>query len=112
MGAVSAEYSDYIILTEEDYRNEPVRGICNQIAMGVKSNGFEVAKKGHKTDKKTYEIIVSRKEAIYRAIEMADNGDVVVLTGKSHEKSLNRNGKEYPWDEYKVAKSAIKEYGK
>ena len=38
---------------------------------------------------------------------MAEKGDVVVLTGKSHEQSLNRNGKEVPWDEYRAVELAL-----
>ena len=46
-------------------------------------------------------------KAIEWAIQMAKKNDIVVLTGKSHEKSLARNGKEYPWDEYKAVENAV-----
>ena len=39
-------------------------------------------------------------------------GDVVILTGKSHEKSLARGDKEYPWDEYVSVMEALRKYKK
>ncbi len=94
MGKVSGKYSDRIILTEEDYRTEDLKNICQQIASGIKN--------------KNYQIILDRQEAINQAITIAKKGDVVVLTGKSHEKSLCRGKTEEPWDEYEAVEKAIK----
>lgn len=94
MGLSSSQYTDFIILTEEDYRTEKPEEICQQIISGIKNN-------------KQYEIIINRKQAINKAIGMAKKGDVVVLTGKSHEKSLCREKIEYPWDEYEAVRKAI-----
>jgi len=93
MGEVSSRYSDYIILTEEDYRTEKPEEICRQIISGIKS--------------KSYEVIVNREKAIDKAIKMAKRGDVIVLTGKSHEKSLCRGRIEYPWSEHNAVDTAI-----
>lgn len=94
MGKASAQFSDYIILTEEDYRHEDVAKICSEIAAGF-------------TTKTQYEIEPDRLKAIQKAISMAKKNDIVVLTGKSHEKSLARKGAEYPWDEYQAVKDAL-----
>lgn len=93
MGQASSQYSDYIILTEEDFRTEKLEDITRQIASGIKNKPFEV--------------IMNRQEAINRAIKMAKKGDVVVLTGKSHEKSLCRGKIEYPWSEHEAVKKAL-----
>ena len=93
MGEVSSKYSDDIILTEEDYRTEDVNIICQQIASGIKSKPFE--------------IIFNREQAIKRAIKIAKKGDVIILTGKSHEKSLCRGKVEYPWSEHKAVKISL-----
>ncbi len=97
MGKASAEFADHIILTEEDYRNEDVNKICKEIASGMKG-------------KKKYVIEPDRGMAIEKAIKLAKKHDIVVCTGKSHEKSLARNGTEYPWDEYKAVADAVKKY--
>lgn len=94
MGKISSQFSDYIILTEEDYRTEKPEDICHQIASGIKKD-------------KLFEIIISREEAINKGIKMARKGDVVLLTGKSHEKSLCRGKVEYPWSEHNAVNKAI-----
>lgn len=93
MGKISSEYSDYIILTEEDYRTEKLSDICKEIAKGIKNKPFR--------------IIENREDAIRKGIQLAKNGDVLLLTGKSHEKSLCRGKIEYPWNEYKAVKKAL-----
>ncbi len=94
MGLVSSQYADHIILTEEDFRTEKPEEICKQIASGIKNN-------------RPYEVIVNREQAILKAVSMAKKGDVIVLTGKSHEKSLCRGKVEYPWSEHEAIKKAI-----
>ena len=39
---------------------------------------------------------------------MAKKDDLVLLTGKSHEKSMNYGAGEEPWDEYKTVRKALK----
>lgn len=93
MGEASSRYADYIILTEEDYRTEDPAEICKQIASKIKET--------------PYEIILNREKAIWKALSMAKKGDVVVLTGKSHEKSLCRGNIEYPWSEHNTVEKAL-----
>ena len=96
MGRVSAMNSDVIILTEEDYRTEDLYKICEQIGEGIKFVN------------KSYTMIERRIDAISKAIEMAQFGDIIVLTGKAHEKSLCRGKKEYPWNEKETVEKIIK----
>ncbi len=94
MGEASAKFSDEIIITEEDFRTEDLQKICQQISSGIKNKKFQ--------------IITDRMEAITQAISIANKDDVVILTGKSHEKSLCRGKVEYPWDEYKAVEIGVK----
>jgi len=94
MGEASNQFSDKIILTEEDYRTENLRKICQQIASGIKN--------------KNYQIILDRQQAINQAIKIAKANDVVIITGKAHEKSLCRGKTEYQWDEYEAVEKALK----
>jgi UDP-N-acetylmuramyl tripeptide synthase len=56
-----------------------------------------------------FDIILDRRSAIRRAVEMARPGDTVLLAGKGHERSmLTADGRE-PWDERAVAEEAIRE---
>lgn len=102
MGRASAKFADVIVLTEEDYRTEDINKIIGQIEEGiynkfkVQSSRFEVYK------------IPDRQGAINKAISLAKRGDVVILTGKGHEKSLCRGKIEYQWDEYKAVAEVLK----
>lgn len=95
MGMASSKSADIIFITEEDYRTESLEKICQQIASGIKNN--------------KYEIIFDRQQAINKAIKIAKKNDVVVLTGKAHEKSLCRGKIEYPWDEYEAVEKVLKQ---
>ena len=110
MGEVAGRYDDVIILTEEDYRTENLYKIFEKIEKGLLKQNF-IKKKFNlikQNDKKIYTIFEKRQEAINFAIKIAKENDVVILTGKSHEKSLCRGKIEYPWDEYKAVEIAVK----
>lgn len=95
MGAASARYADVIVLTEEDYRTEDVNKIIDQIGRGI-PRGKEVHR------------IADRASAIEYALSAARPGDLVIITGKGHEKSLARGTKEYPWSDRDTAKNFLK----
>lgn len=99
MGEVSSKYADVIVLTAEDPRTENVEKIMSEIETGIKNHelGVNLFK------------ISDREAAIIKAIKMAQKGDIVIMTGKSHEKSMNYGYGEGPWDEYKTALKALKE---
>ena len=96
MGETSSKHADILFLTAEDPRSEDVNKIIDEIASGIKKKDAKVFK------------LSDRKDAIDAAIEMASKGDLVVITGKGHEKSMTYGNKDIPWDEYKVIENAIK----
>ena len=95
MGEASAEYSDVIILTEEDYRTEDVNVINDEIAKGIPGEKYVVR-------------LPDRYEALHYALSVAKPGDTVIATGKGHEKSLCRGKKEYPWSDQEEIKKILK----
>ncbi len=108
MGEVSARFCDLAIITEEDYRTENPVKIADEIAVGFKKRGFRfVNEEKFGNTPKRYTYILRRNLAINKAICVVRKGDIVVITGKSHEKSLARGRKEYPWDEKKAVEEAI-----
>ncbi|MCL4417634.1 MAG: Mur ligase family protein [Actinobacteria bacterium] len=112
MGKASSKYADIIILTAEDPRGEPIEKINKDIEYGISSNfryiDFTDYKDSANNDK-IYFKIDDRKEAIKFAINIAKRGDLVICTGKSHEKSMNYGKGEESWDEFAAAREAIKE---
>jgi len=110
MGQASGHSSDLVILTEEDYRTEDPITICQEIGTGLEKEKFTKVKYDELIScrEKSYSVIVNREKAIREAIKLAKKYDVVVLTGKAHEKSLCRGKTEYPWDEYEAIKKVLK----
>jgi UDP-N-acetylmuramoyl-L-alanyl-D-glutamate--2,6-diaminopimelate ligase len=96
MGKMSAKYADYIILTSEDPRSESAEKIAEDIARGIKDKKVEVEK------------ILDRREAIQRAVSLAKKDDVIIVTGKGHELSMNFGAGEVPWDDTKEINLAVK----
>jgi UDP-N-acetylmuramoyl-L-alanyl-D-glutamate--2,6-diaminopimelate ligase len=109
MGETSSKYSDIIILTEEDYRTEDPDKIVIDIVKGIRKNKFVYVKPSdlNMQSRKKYSIIINRASAIKKAISIANKDDIVIITGKSHERSIARGKKEYPWNETKAALKAI-----
>lgn len=100
MGEQTSSYAAISIITEEDYRTESFEQIAKQICVGIKDSEVRIKDE-------TLLLIKDRQNAINHAVGLAKKGDVVVCTGKAHEKSLNRNGVEDPWDEFRAVKTAL-----
>ena len=100
MGEISGKIAEYTIITSDNPRTEEPEKIIKQIEEGIK------------TTKGKYECIVDRKEAIKKAIEMANKNDIIVLAGKGHELYQEINNKKYPFDERKIVNEIINEMGK
>jgi len=100
MGYESGRYSDVSIVTEEDSRTEDVAVISREICSGIKNCESRI-RNG------SIFLIENRQKAINKAVALATKGDIVVCTGKAHERSLNRNGKEEPWDEFAAIRTAL-----
>lgn len=102
MGSISAELSDFQVITAEDPRSEDVNTICQNIARGIEDKG---GIKG-----KTYIIEPDRFKAInYALMDQAKEGDLIIITGKGHEKSMNLDGKtETPWSDQEAVQKILK----
>jgi UDP-N-acetylmuramoyl-L-alanyl-D-glutamate--2,6-diaminopimelate ligase len=111
MGKASSAYADIIILTAEDPRTEPLSEINNEIKKGINGFTYDVdfnKQEDKKNDEKKCFEIDDRKKAIQFAINFAKEGDYVITTGKSHEKSMNYGKGEEHWDEFGAVEEAIK----
>lgn len=82
-GRLAGEYADIVVVTEEDDRDVDGMAILEQIAGGSEEFG---KKRG-----KDLFLVHKREEAVKKAVEMAKKGDVVLLLGKGHEKSILSN---------------------
>ncbi|MDQ4035709.1 MAG: UDP-N-acetylmuramoyl-L-alanyl-D-glutamate--2,6-diaminopimelate ligase [Chloroflexota bacterium] len=103
MGRVAAQLADIVVVTDEDPRLEDRRTINEQIADGARSAGA--------VDGETLWVIDDRREAIGHAIELAREGDLVLLAGKGHEQSIFYGVEKRAWDDRTAARQALAEAG-
>ena len=101
MGAVAARQADYAVLTEEDPRSEPPDAIIDEIARAMIAAGAEEGRR--------FERVPDRREAIAKAIGIAEFGDVVLLAGKGHEPTIERADGPHPWDDRRAAREVLME---
>lgn len=96
MGRVAGELSDVVIITSDNPRNEDPLKIISEIEIGVKEKTEE------------YEIISDRRDAIFRGVNLAKSGDVVIIAGKGHENYQLIGGDKFHFDDREVAAEALK----
>ena len=68
--------------------------------------------KGIRPTGKPYEVIENRRDAINRALRMAEDGDVIVLAGKGHETYQEIMGIKRPFDEKVIVSDLLLEMKK
>lgn len=100
MGAVAAGYCDYVVISVEDPYFEDPKEINNDILAGVLSNNK------YKPNKNVW-AFTNRRDAISKALNLANKNDIVILCGKGGEKGMCVKGKIIPWDEKRKVKRAI-----
>ena len=92
MARAAARWADYAILTADNPRSELAEDICADIAAAL-------------GDAIPWEIIPDRRAAIFRALSLAGEGDVVALLGKGHEEYIEEKGIRRPFSERRVVEA-------
>ena len=101
MAEIGAELADVCILTAEDPRTESLDGILEEMAAGATS------RRGRENE--SFWRIPDRGEAIRFAVNLAREGDIVLVCGKGHEQSLCFGVKEFLWDDRVAVRAAVSE---
>jgi UDP-N-acetylmuramoyl-L-alanyl-D-glutamate--2,6-diaminopimelate ligase len=99
MGSIAARYADYVFVTSDNPRTEDPDLILKDIEAGLEADGVSP---------EHYELLVDRRAAIEKAVEMASSGDVVLIAGKGHETYQIIGSVTHPFDDRLVAKEAIR----
>lgn len=97
MGEIATRLSDVVVITSDNPRSENPSAIIKQIEEG--------------TVKKNYLIEPDRRKAIRKAVELADDGDIVLVAGKGHEEYQETQGIRYPFSDREVICEAIRNKG-
>jgi UDP-N-acetylmuramoyl-L-alanyl-D-glutamate--2,6-diaminopimelate ligase len=103
-GKIAAEFSDCLVITDEDPRGEKPMNILEEIAAGVETDGR--FNRGENVF-----LIPDRPSAIRKALSLARAGDLVLLLGKGHENSIIYADYVMPFDEISEAEKALGEMG-
>jgi UDP-N-acetylmuramoyl-L-alanyl-D-glutamate--2,6-diaminopimelate ligase len=96
MADAAARLSDLVILTSDNPRSEDPEVILDEMEMGIPSN-------------RAHERQVDRRKAIAMALNHAQAGDMILVTGKGHETYQEISGVKSPFDDREVI---IEEYRK
>lgn len=97
MAKIACELSDKIILTSDNPRSENPDEIIKDMRQGVDGVHF-----------KKVLAIVNREEAIRTACSLANDGDIILVAGKGHEKYQEVNGEKLPFDDMEILDSTFK----
>ncbi len=92
LGRIAGELARYVVVTNEDpYDDDPMM-IITAVAEGSREKG--------KIEGKDLFLIRDRAEAIKKAIDLATENDVVLITGKGSEQAIvGKDGVLMPWDD-------------
>lgn len=93
MGAAATELADWTVITSDNPRSEDPAAIIRAIAEGAREG--------------RYETVEDRREAIRRAVDLAQAGDVVLIGGKGHEDYQILGDRTIHFDDREEAREAV-----
>ena len=97
MGAIGVKLSDHAIITSDNPRSEEPMAIIRDILAGVSG------------DMGSWEVVENRREAIRKALEIAQKDDIIVLAGKGHETYQEICGVKHHLDEREEVAAYLEE---
>lgn len=98
-GEILGMNADTVIITEDDTRDEDPKEIAQMFVDGVVRAG--------KVLEKDLFVELDRRRAIRKAVRMARKGDVVLILGKGHEKTILRGDKAEPFEDIRVVEEEL-----
>jgi UDP-N-acetylmuramoyl-L-alanyl-D-glutamate--2,6-diaminopimelate ligase len=96
MGRLAVELADVAIVTSDNPRSEDPQAIIDEIVAGVAGD---------------VEVELDRAAAIGRAVELAREGDVVLIAGKGAEQGQQFADRTIPFDDREAARDALRTLG-
>ncbi|MBR3198420.1 MAG: UDP-N-acetylmuramyl-tripeptide synthetase [Bacilli bacterium] len=94
IGKLITKNSDYVILTSDNPKNENAEDIINEMIKEVVTDN--------------YEIIISRREAIKKGIEILEEGDILLVIGKGNENYQIIDNDKLPYKDYNEVTKYVK----
>ena len=97
MGKIGTDIADIAVITSDNPRTEEPAAIIEDILKGIDNN------------KNNYKVIENRVKAIYYAMDIAENNDIIILAGKGHETYQEVCGVKHHLDEREVVAAYLEE---
>ena len=98
MASIAAQYSERVILTSDNPRSEDPEVILADMVTGIDAV------------QKRYTMVISdRREAIKTAFNLAENGDIILIAGKGHEKYQEIKGVKHHFDDKEILKELFEQ---
>jgi UDP-N-acetylmuramoyl-L-alanyl-D-glutamate--2,6-diaminopimelate ligase len=97
MAAIACKYSDKVIFTSDNPRDEDPMEIIREMQKGVGP-----------TDARKTLVMVEREEAIKTACMLAKDKDIILVAGKGHETYQEIKGVKHPFDDHEVLERMMK----
>ena len=108
LGEIASGYADIVILTNEDPYHEDPERIIDEIEKGVmKKRPARITPRSGVGGDTGYFRIFDRREAIRKALALADIGDIVLVTGKGAEETMALGDEWIPWNDRKVIEEEL-----
>ncbi|HRF60270.1 MAG TPA: UDP-N-acetylmuramoyl-L-alanyl-D-glutamate--2,6-diaminopimelate ligase [Fimbriimonadaceae bacterium] len=98
MAAVVSAKSDLSVITSDNPRTEDPHAIVRDVEQGLVPGARS-------------ETVIDRREAIFRAVALAEAGDIVVIAGKGHEDYQIIGRTKHPMDDRQMAREALEARG-
>ncbi|MDD5396610.1 MAG: UDP-N-acetylmuramoyl-L-alanyl-D-glutamate--2,6-diaminopimelate ligase [Candidatus Moranbacteria bacterium] len=98
MGEIVAKQADIVILTNDEPYHEKPQTIIDEIKAGIKN----------KTEEENLFAIIDRREAINKALQLANPDDIVCVTGMGNFESMVVGDKKIPWNDRQVIEEELK----
>jgi UDP-N-acetylmuramoyl-L-alanyl-D-glutamate--2,6-diaminopimelate ligase len=108
MGRAAVELSDLVMLTSDNPRSEDPLAIIAAIETGVRDAlAARAPAWASAFSTQPYLTLPDRRDAIERAVQTAEHGDLIVIAGKGHEDYQILGSQRVPFDDRRVAAEAI-----
>ena len=96
MGTAAAQFADKLIITSDNPRSESPLDIIAQIVSGIPENC-------------DFEVLISREEALRKAVEKSGKDDVILVAGKGHENYQEIKGVKHHFDDREILRRLFDE---
>ncbi len=96
MGAIAGRLADRVVVTSDNPRSEDPAAIASAVVGGIRS-----------TSNRRWSVELDRAAAIRAAIDAAHPGDVVLVAGKGHEETQEKDGVRHAFSDVRAAAAAL-----